>query len=66
VTTGARTLALIMCVCPVSVSSFPPGTADAIYWLLTLSAGEHAARARIAWAKEALELLDGPAADQPR
>ncbi len=43
-----------------------PGTADAIYWLLTLSAGEHAARARIAWAKEALELLDGRAADQSR
>ncbi len=35
-----------------------PGSPDAIYWLMTLSAGEHAARARIAWAREALELLD--------
>lgn len=32
--------------------------ADAVYWLITLSAGEHAARARIAWAREALEVLD--------
>ncbi len=38
-----------------------PGAADAVYWLLTLSAGEHAARARIAWAREALEVLDGSA-----
>ena len=43
-----------------------PGPADAMYWLLTLSAGEHAARARIAWAKEALELLDRSAAYQAR
>ena len=40
-----------------------PGPVDAIYWLITLSAGEHAARARIAWAREALELLDRNAAD---
>jgi DNA-binding PadR family transcriptional regulator len=39
-----------------------PGSADATYWLITLSAGEHAARARIAWAREALELLDQAAA----
>ncbi|MEO5831840.1 MAG: PadR family transcriptional regulator [Nakamurella sp.] len=38
-------------------------SADAIYWLLTVSAGEHAARARIAWASEALELLDHRAAE---
>lgn len=38
--------------------------ADAVYWLLTLSAGEHAARARIAWAREALELLDRAATDE--
>lgn len=31
----------------------------AIYSLITVSAGEHAARARIAWAREALELLEG-------
>lgn len=44
-----------------------PGPADAIYWLITLSAGEHAARARIAWAQEALDLLDrSGAADQAR
>lgn len=35
-----------------------PDAPDAVYWLITLSAGEHAARARIAWAREALELLD--------
>jgi DNA-binding PadR family transcriptional regulator len=35
-----------------------PGSADTAYWLITLSAGEHAARARIAWAREALESLD--------
>jgi len=34
-----------------------PDSPDAVYWLITLSAGEHAARARIAWAREALELL---------
>jgi DNA-binding PadR family transcriptional regulator len=36
---------------------------DAVYWLITLSAGEHAARARIAWAREALESLDRSALD---
>ena len=41
-----------------------PDSADAIYWLITLSAGEHAARARIAWAREALELLDRSDADE--
>jgi len=35
-----------------------PDAPDAVYWLITLGAGEHAARARIAWAREALELLD--------
>ena len=31
---------------------------DAAYWLLTLSAGEHGARATADWAREALETLD--------
>jgi DNA-binding PadR family transcriptional regulator len=39
-----------------------PEAPDALYWLITLSAGEHAARARIAWAREALDLLDRGAA----
>ncbi len=39
-----------------------PDAADAFYWLLTLSAGEHAVQARIAWAQEALQLLDHTAA----
>lgn len=43
-----------------------PDPADSIYWLITLSAGEHAARARIAWAREALELLDRAAAGEAR
>ncbi len=34
------------------------GSGDSVYWLMTLNAGEHAARARIAWAREALEMLD--------
>ena len=32
--------------------------ADRPYWLLTVSAGEHGARAAIAWANEALAALD--------
>ncbi|HEX5827743.1 MAG TPA: PadR family transcriptional regulator [Candidatus Limnocylindrales bacterium] len=36
----------------------PDGDADHPYWLLTVSAGEHAARATIAWADEALAALD--------
>ncbi len=43
-----------------------PDAEDSIYWLLTLSAGEHAVRARIAWAREALEVLDRAATDQAR
>jgi DNA-binding PadR family transcriptional regulator len=35
-----------------------PDGADAVYRLITVSAGEHAARARTAWAREALDLLD--------
>ena len=31
--------------------------ADSPYWLLTVSAGEHTARAAIAWADEALAAL---------
>jgi DNA-binding PadR family transcriptional regulator len=30
---------------------------DAAYWLMTVSAGEHAARAQVAWADETLEAL---------
>ena len=41
-----------------------PGAANAVYWLITLSAGEHAARARIDWAREALDLLDRSVAKQ--
>jgi DNA-binding PadR family transcriptional regulator len=33
------------------------------YWLLTVSAGEHNARAAIAWADESLTMLDAPAED---
>ncbi len=36
----------------------PASTADRPYWLLTVSAGEHAARAQLAWADEALAALD--------
>ncbi len=43
-----------------------PDAEDSIYWLLTLSAGEHAARARIDWAREALEVLDRAAGDRAR
>jgi DNA-binding PadR family transcriptional regulator len=35
------------------------GAADAPYILLTVLAGEHSARASIAWANEALDVLDG-------
>ena len=35
--------------------------AHARYWLLTVSAGEHTARATLAWAEEALAELDPPA-----
>jgi DNA-binding PadR family transcriptional regulator len=33
------------------------------YWFITLSAGEHRARAAIAWADETLAILDGMPAD---
>jgi DNA-binding PadR family transcriptional regulator len=33
------------------------GRPDAAYWLMTVSAGEHAARAQVAWADETLETL---------
>jgi DNA-binding PadR family transcriptional regulator len=38
---------------------------DAPYILLTVLAGEHSARASLAWAAEALGVLDGLAAEQP-
>ena len=40
-----------------------PRSADAVYALMTLSAGEHAARARVIWAREALQLLDRSAVE---
>ena len=43
-----------------------PSVPDAMYWLITLSHGEHAVRARIAWAREALEMLDRTAAEAGR
>lgn len=43
-----------------------PDAADAVYWVITLSAGEHAARARITWAREALDLLDRSTAHEAR
>jgi DNA-binding PadR family transcriptional regulator len=33
------------------------GRPDAAYWLMTVSAGEHTARAQVAWADETLEAL---------
>jgi len=42
-----------------------PDDPDAPYILLTVLAGEHAARASIAWADEALTVLDGLAATAP-
>jgi DNA-binding PadR family transcriptional regulator len=33
-------------------------TADAPFWLITVSAGEHSARATVAWADETLDALD--------
>lgn len=35
-----------------------PATADSPYWQITISAGEHRARATIAWADETLAVLD--------
>jgi len=32
---------------------------NAVYWLITVSAGEHAARAQLAWAEESLAMLAG-------
>jgi DNA-binding PadR family transcriptional regulator len=40
------------------------GEADRPYWLLTVAAGEHAARATVAWADESLRTLDRLAAEQ--
>ena len=41
-------------------------TADAPYILLTVMAGEHAARATLAWAHEALDVLEGQATPAQR
>jgi hypothetical protein len=40
----------------------PGGSQHHPYWLLTISAGEHTARAALAWADESLAALD---ADEP-
>ncbi|MBJ2120136.1 PadR family transcriptional regulator [Arthrobacter sp. MSA 4-2] len=56
-----------------SESQEGPHAQDRPYWLLTISAGEHAARAAIAWADDALEALEtlpdsaapNPAAEPP-
>jgi DNA-binding PadR family transcriptional regulator len=39
---------------------------DRPYWLLTVSAGEHSARAAIAWAEEALAALEKIDTENPR
>ena len=36
----------------------PSGGEDRAYWLLTVASGEHGARATIAWAEEALAMLE--------
>ena len=38
------------------VAETPPSGSP--FWMMTLSAGEHAARATIEWAEECLEVLD--------
>ena len=43
-----------------------PSGPDATFWLITLSHGEHAARARIAWAQEALKMLGRTEAEAGR
>ncbi len=44
-----------------------PATDDSPYWLITISAGEHRARATIAWADETLAVLEAlPQADTGR
>lgn len=45
------------------IAGDPAAGADQPYWLLTVSAGEHAARAQIAWADEALAALAGLPSD---
>lgn len=40
------------------IASEPENDVDPPYWLLTVSAGEHATRATIAWADESLAALD--------
>jgi hypothetical protein len=40
------------------IAGEPETAADHPYWLLTVSAGEHAARATIAWADETVAELD--------
>jgi DNA-binding PadR family transcriptional regulator len=42
-----------------SANASEAATADSPYWLITISAGEHQARAAIAWAEETLAVLDG-------
>ncbi len=49
----------------VAAGAAEAATAHRPYWLLTVSAGEHSARATIAWADEALATLTALAADEP-
>lgn len=52
-----------------AVSDSEPASPDQPYWLMTLSAGEYAAQAQIAWLRESLAALAtvdaGPAAGEP-
>jgi DNA-binding PadR family transcriptional regulator len=47
------------------IATEPQYARDAPYWLLTVSAGEHAARATIAWSDESLAALDSIASAEP-
>ena len=40
------------------ITADPDGSRDAVYWLATVSAGEHGARATADWARETLAMLD--------
>jgi hypothetical protein len=40
------------------IASDETNSKDRPYWLLTVSAGEHTARAAFAWAEDALAMLD--------
>jgi DNA-binding PadR family transcriptional regulator len=52
-----RALALLDTMAAARAEIEAEGRPDAAYWLMTVSAGEHAARAQVAWADETLEAL---------